>query len=95
MERIVVEGKEFEAYKITTGKASILLIKAENGFVGCGYFDVETANKLDEQVAIVTGVKCFDDVLNAEVIKCSDAATAAGVEKGMSGKEALMIFNAS
>ena len=95
MERITVDGKEFEAHKIMTAKASILLIKAEQGFVGCGYFDIETANKLNEQVAIVTGVKCFDDVLEAEVIKCSEAAAAAGVVKGMSGKEALMIFNAS
>jgi uncharacterized protein YunC (DUF1805 family) len=95
MERITVDGKEFEAHRIATAKASILLIKAKNGFVGCGYFDIETADKLNEQVAIVTGVKCFDDVLKAEVIKYSKAAAAAGVEKGMSGKEALMIFNAS
>jgi uncharacterized protein YunC (DUF1805 family) len=93
MEKIVIDGKEFTGWRIPTESATILLIKGLYGFIGCGYFDIETANKLNEHVAIVTGVKSFDDMLKAEVVKCSDAATAVGVKKGMSGKEVLLKFS--
>ncbi len=90
MEKIILDGKEFEAWRIPTESAAILLIKAAHGFIGCGYFAVETANKLQERVAVVTGVKTFDDMLEAKIIACSNSAEAVGVRMGMSGREALM-----
>ena len=93
MEKFVVEDKEFEASKISTSHANILLIKAKNGFLGCGYFDIATSNKLEEPVAIVTGVKSFDDMLEAKVIKLSEKAIELGLTEGVSGKEALMVLN--
>jgi uncharacterized protein YunC (DUF1805 family) len=93
MEKIIIDGKDFEAWRIPSESATILLIKAAHGFIGCGYFDVETANKLQEHVAIVTGVKTFDDMLEAKIIKCSDSAGTIGVRTGMTGREALIKFN--
>lgn len=90
MEKIIIDGKDFEAWRIPTESATILLIKASHGFIGCGYFDVATANKLQEHVAIVTGVKTFDDMLEAKVIKHSDSAETVGVRIGMSGRDALL-----
>jgi uncharacterized protein YunC (DUF1805 family) len=57
--------------------------------LACGYFDIETANKLGEAVAIVTGVKNYDDMLLAKVVKLSKAAEDKGLTLGMSGREAL------
>lgn len=90
MEKIVIDGHEFEGYRIPTQSANIILIKAANGFLGCGYFSVETADKLRENVAIVTGVKTYDDMLKASVVKLSAAAQQAGITAGMSGREALL-----
>jgi uncharacterized protein YunC (DUF1805 family) len=90
MEKLIIDGKEFEAWRIPTESASILLIKATHGFIGCGYFDVETANKLQEDVAIVTGVKTFDDMLEAKIVKCSNSAETIGVRVGMTGRDALL-----
>lgn len=90
MEKIVIEGKEFEGWKISSESANILMIKAEHGFIGCGYFNIETANKLQEHVGIVTGVKTFDDMLDAEIVALSDAAESVGIRKGMKGREALL-----
>ncbi len=90
MEKIIIDGKDFEAWRIPTETAAILLIKAAYGFIGCGYFDLETANKLNERVAIVTGVKTFDDMLEAKIVKCSELAEVAGVTVGMTGREALL-----
>jgi uncharacterized protein YunC (DUF1805 family) len=90
MEKIVIDGHEFEGHRIPTQSANIILIKAANGFLGCGYFSVETADKLRENVAIVTGVKTYDDMLKASVVKLSAAAQQAGITAGMSGREALL-----
>lgn len=90
MEKIVINGKEFEGYKISTESANILLIKAAHGFLGCGYFSLETANRLLEHVAIVTGVKSFEDMLEADVVAFSTAAETIGIRKGMAGRDALM-----
>jgi uncharacterized protein YunC (DUF1805 family) len=90
MEKIVINGNEFEGFCIATEAASILMIKAPHGFLGCGYFNIETADKLLEHVAIVTGVKSFDDMLDAEVVKCSNSAETVGIRKGMTGREALL-----
>ncbi|MDD5697311.1 MAG: DUF1805 domain-containing protein [Victivallaceae bacterium] len=93
MEKIIVDGKQFEGWRIPTESAVILLIRAKCGFIGCGYFSVETANKLREHAAIVTGVKTFDEMLRAEIVACSAAAAASGVSPGMSGREALLKFS--
>ncbi len=45
----------------------LLMIIGQAGFVGCGFINIEAAEKLNVAAAIVTGVKSFDDVLNVEV----------------------------
>lgn len=87
-----MEIADFEHIK--TSHSNILLIKAKQGFLGCAYFSVETANKLQEPLAIVTGVACQEDMLKAKVIAVSQAAIELGIEKDMSGKEALDLLNA-
>lgn len=90
MEKITVDKYEFEGYRIPTQSANILLIKAKHGFLGCGYFSIDTANRLQETVAIVTGVQTYDDMLNATVVNVSAAAEKNGIAKGMSGRDALL-----
>lgn len=81
------------ALKLDFGNAPILIIKARKGFVGCSYLSIETADRIDDAVAIVAGVSSFDDVLNAKVIKVSRKASDLGLKPGISGREALEIFN--
>ena len=93
MDLITVNKQKFHGAKIQTSHANILIIKAKHGFVGCSYFDVDAADSLKEPMAVVTGVKAYDDVLNAKVVKVSQAALALGVQPGMTGQEALMKFS--
>ncbi len=88
MEKFVYDGLEFEAYRIPTIKTALLFIKGSRGFVGCRYFDVTTAERLGEAVAIVAAGS-FDDMIRAEVLKVSPAAAELGVKPGMTGGEAL------
>ena len=89
MDAIDLDGTIFAGLKVETTKAVLLMIKGRRGFLGCGYFNVDTADKLGEAVAIVTGVKTYDDMLAARIVRASREAGALGIEAGMSGREAL------
>lgn len=93
IEKIIIEGGEFEGIKIKTENTAVLLIKALRGVLACGYLDVSAADKFGDAMAIVTGVKSFDDMLEANVVKVSEAAFNKGVKEGMKGKEALILLN--
>lgn len=70
----------------------LLLIIGQTGFVGCGFINIDAAEKLNVAAATVTGVKTFNDVLNAEVIAVTSKAQTKGVRVGMKGKEAVELL---
>ena len=92
MKKNIVDKYEFEGYRIPTQSVNILLIKAKHGFLGCGYFSIDTANRLQETVAIVSGIQTYDDMLNSTVVvvNVSAAAEKNGIAKGMSGRDAML-----
>lgn len=71
----------------------LLLVVAEKGFVMCGFLNVEAAEKLDVAAVMVSGVKTFEDVLNAQVKALTSKAKSLGVEVGMKGAEALKLMS--
>jgi uncharacterized protein YunC (DUF1805 family) len=73
-------------------KLPLLTIQGEKGVLACGYINVSTCEKTGEACAIVSGVKTHTDMLTKPVIALSPAATALGVELGMSGAQVLEIL---
>jgi len=71
------------------GSPPLLLVVAEKGFVMCGFLNVDVAEKLDVAAAVVSGVKSFEDVLDADVKVATSRAKMLGVEVGMKGADAL------
>ena len=67
----------------------LLLVVADKGFVMCGFLDVGIAEKLGVAAAVVSGVKSFEDVLNAEVKAVTSKARDLSVSVGMKGVDAL------
>lgn len=67
----------------------LLLIVAEKGFVMCGFLNMEAAERLNVTGAMVSGVKTFEDVLDAQVKAVTSRAKALGVETGIKGVDAL------
>jgi len=92
MEKIIIDGREFAGFAAATPNTKVLFILGGGGFLGCGYFSIETADKVGDAVAIVTGVKSFDDMLAAQVKLVSAAAAARGIRTGMTGREALLLL---
>lgn len=70
-------------------KKPLLIVKAKQGFLACGYISVETCNLTEEACAIVRGVNSYDDMYKTEVVAVSNKAAALGVKIGESGKDAL------
>jgi uncharacterized protein YunC (DUF1805 family) len=70
----------------------LLLVVAEKGFVMCGFLNVEAAERLGVAAAVVSGVKTFEDVLNAQVKAVTSKANGFGVDVGMKGAEALKLM---
>ena len=76
--------------KLDMEHAPLLVIRANKGFVMCGYLNMNVANKLGDAAVRVTGVKSFEDVLNAKAVDVSEAAKKLGITVGMPAREALM-----
>ena len=93
LDNIELDGQNFKGLNVKTEHAFLLMIQAKQGFLGCGYFNIETANKLKESVAIVSGVSNYKDCLDAMVILASEEAIKKGITLSMTGREALKQLN--
>ncbi len=88
-----VDGKIVVGLKIDVLTPPLLLIIGEKGILSCGYFDIKTAEKFNAPVAIVRGVKNFEDMLSAEVQDLTDSASRLGIVKGERGESAIRKFS--
>ena len=93
LRKVKVLDKEAEGVSIKTGKTVALIIKAEKGFLACGYFDINVADKVGDVAAIVKGVKDFEDMLNAKLAAVSKEAKKLGITEEMTGKDALALMS--
>lgn len=87
--KITLNGKKFSRLKVSLPQAPLLAVFGGKGYVMCGYLNLETAEKLGQAAAIVSGVKDFDDVLNGKVSAATSHARKLGIAEGMSGREAI------
>ncbi len=86
---ISLAGKKAQGIEIALPHASLVLAIGSNGYVMCGYLNMEAAEKFNDCAAIVKGVKTVDDLLAGRVVMVSAAARARGIEAGMTGAQAL------
>ena len=93
IEKIDIGGKSLHGMKSTLPDAPpLLLIKGAKGYVMCGYLNIEVAEKLGSAAAMVSGVKTFDDVLNAQIKAATTKAKALGVEPGKVVKDVIAVL---
>jgi uncharacterized protein YunC (DUF1805 family) len=86
---ISLENGNVTGYWIDLGKAPLILLQARRGYVMCGYLNMATANKLVDIAGKVTGVKNFEETLNAPIVEISENAQKAGLRRGMSARAFL------
>ena len=86
---IDLDGKKAKGLEVPLPKAPLVVAYGTDGFVMCGYLNVEAADQLGVAAAMVRGVSTVEDLLKAPVQKVSAAAQTKGVQVGVSGQEAL------
>ena len=85
-----VDDKTFLGLRVDLPESPpLLVIVADKGFVMCGFLNIDAAEKLGVNAVMVSGVKTFEDVLNAQVKATTTKARNSGVDIGMKGSEAL------
>ena len=90
IEKIKIDDKTVLGLKVELPNSPpLLLMVGEKGFIMCGYLNVEVAERLQVAAAMVSGVKSFQDVLEAEIKAATSKAREMGINLGMKGREAL------
>jgi len=88
-----IDGKTAIGLKVNLPDSPpLLLVIGNKGFVMCGFLNMEAAEKLRVAAAMVSGVKNFEDVLNAEVKAATLKAQQIGIKPGIKGKEAIKML---
>ncbi|MGD9721849.1 MAG: DUF1805 domain-containing protein [Pirellulales bacterium] len=69
-------------------------IHTNHGLVGCGIYDIRSANEFNLAVAIARGTPAVplcepEDLFAARILEVSQAAEKLGVKVGMTGREAV------
>jgi uncharacterized protein YunC (DUF1805 family) len=81
-------------------KGQYCTILTEAGLVGCGIYDVKTAAKFDQAVAIARGTPQNplvdpEDLFDAKIVEATPQAEALGIRIGMTGREAVELLLAA
>lgn len=88
-----IEGKTALGLRVELPDSPpLVIIIGRTGFVGCGFINIEVAERFNVCAAMVSGVKSFDDVLNAEVKAATSKAQRLGLRSGIKGKDALKLL---
>lgn len=93
MDEISFEGKKYVALKQDIGNLPLIVIKAKKGYIACSYIDRETAEKVGDIAAFVSGIKCLDDLKKAKIRQTTTWAEDLGIREGMSVKKALELMD--
>ncbi len=89
---VPLQGQMATGIEVALPGAPLVLVHAKNGFVMCGYLNIETANKLGVAAGMVRGVATVSDLLDAPLVAVSTLAESKGVRLGMTGRDALTFF---
>ena len=87
-----VNGVMIEGFCLPIPPSNLLFITTAGGFIGCGFFDMKTFDKLGIPAARITGVSTLEELLAGKIVDMTESAEKAGVRIGMSGYDALMRF---
>jgi len=93
VDEVNFENKTYIALKSNLGNLPLIVVKAKNGYIACSYIDKETAEKVGDVAAFVSGVKTLDDFKRAKIRCATSWAEDLGIREGMSVKKALELMD--
>lgn len=97
-DQILIEGKEFYAYRVELPKTTLLVVGNEIGYFMCAALNVEVFDSKPHLIARkvvcgnASGVKTIDELINAPLTRVTLAAKELGIFEGMIVKDALLLL---
>ena len=86
-------GKNYvEGLVASLGKKNLILLKGKNGYIMCGYLNLNVASRFNDTAVKITGVSNIKEALAAKVHSCTSRAKKKGIHKGQPIKEVLKII---
>ena len=93
MQEVELCGRKYQAFQQTLGNLPMIVVKAKKGYIACSYINKETAEKVGDVAAFVSGVKNINDFLSAKVKSMTTWAEDLGIREGMSVRKALELMD--
>jgi len=94
VEPVEFDGKKYNGIKQEIGNLTLIVVRAKRGYIACSYVSKDTAEKVGDIAAFVSGVKNYSDFFNAKVKHTTSWADDLGVREGMSVRKALELMDA-
>lgn len=95
VDRIFINNRAFFTYTIKLPKTTLLIIANDIGYFSCSAIDVDVFDSKPHLKArrvvcgCAIGVKTIEELLNAPLVKVTDAAKELGINTGMLVVDAL------
>ena len=67
--------------------SKFIMINSINGYIMCGYLNMDTANKFGDIAGKVTGVNSIEKALDSKIIELSENAKKLGLKTGITGRK--------
>jgi len=88
-----VEGKKLLGVEIELPNAPpLVLIRGDEGFVMCGYLNINVAESLGLIAARVTGVRSVEEMLEKDIGEVTSKAESRGIHRGLKVREVLKLL---
>ena len=87
-----VNGVMVEGFCLPIPPSNLIFITTPGGFVGCGFFDMRTFEKLGIPAVRITGVSTLEELLAGNITEVTESAEKLGIRIGMTGYDALLRF---
>ena len=93
MEPVEYSGKKYEGLQRKIGNLPLIIVRAKKGYIACSYISTETAEKVGDVAAFVSGVKSYDEFFGAKIKSATTWAQDMGIREGMSVRKALELMD--
>lgn len=93
MEPVEFGEKTYMGLRKDLGNLPLIIVRAKRGYVACSYLSRETAEKIGDVAAFVSGVKEYSEFFNAKIRGTTSWAEDMGIREGMSVRKALEIMD--
>lgn len=93
VEPVEFDGKTYNGIRQQIGNLTLIVVRAKRGYIACSYVSKDTAEKVGDVAAFVSGVKEYSDFFNAKIKGTTTWADDMGIREGMSVRKALEIMD--